>query len=400
MSSSAGGGRGSGRSEFIKTTIKVLGGDPAIGAAITDFYTPRFRETFVKWLQSIEKFVRPYEFTLGKVSSLLEVSPDSLFRDGDSSEGCFGPNVKTDNATKKKYFDRNVKKLDEYNNTVNEIVRNYCPYGTSKKEFVKDLAQKRLALERAESIYMTEGATSTSSFDIEGGSPGCELDSIEYLGKNDDIMKTWPSWDEAMKEDFKVIFEMQEDLPEIEKDAEFAVKYFRGRWYTAAPGQKFKAYNSCPATVFENRHSLCIAEVPFVYIEQSGILKLDVTTYKKFGVKVPLWLQEPLGHLEALGKNMKYDVGKVGHVPCNVKWSNNHQLDTGSSSTCLYFKAASEGSIHIVFAGLPQNSDTWYSIRISSGSISFYQAMKLTKVSFFGGFIVCFSYSFSESVLV
>ena len=75
----ASGLRQNARSEFIKTSIQVLGGNPTIGAAITDFYTPRFRETFVKWLDSVDDFVRPFEFTLGKVSSLLSKSRDLLF---------------------------------------------------------------------------------------------------------------------------------------------------------------------------------------------------------------------------------------------------------------------------------------------------------------------------------
>ena len=382
VSNAARGEQKNGRSEFIKTTIKVLGGDPAIGAAITDFYTPRFREVFVKWLNSIDDYVRPYEFSLGKISSLLSVGVESLFSDTKPNEGCFGPDVKKDNSSNKHYFERKIYLLDENNNTVDEVVRNYCPYGTSKKAFVEDMDKKKLALERAESIYMAEGPSSTSSFDIDGGPSGCELDSLEYLNGNDKIMKTWPTWAMTHKTNFKAIFEMPEDLPSIPRNAEFIVKYFRNRWYTKTPGQKFQLDSSCPAGRYEGSKYICIAEVPMTYSEQDGTIKLDLKTYEKFKVSVPFWLQQPLGRLEVMDRNTRYNVsqlGTVGRVPCNVKWSNTHQISASSISTCIYFKAASAGSINIIFAGLPQNSDTWYSIRISSGSISFYQAMKLAK---------------------
>ena len=71
----------------------------------------------------------------------------------------------------------------------------------------------------------------------------------------------------------------------------------------------------------------------------------------------------------------------VGLVPCNMKWYNSHQISTKEvgKPACLYFKAASPGGIHVVFAGLPENHKTWLSLRISSGSVSFYKAMKLKK---------------------
>ena len=38
------------RSEFVETTVEVVGGAPEIAAAIMDFYTPAFKERFVDWL--------------------------------------------------------------------------------------------------------------------------------------------------------------------------------------------------------------------------------------------------------------------------------------------------------------------------------------------------------------
>ena len=383
MSQSTGGGQQSGRSEFIKTTIKVLGGDPVIGAAITDFYTPRFREVFVKWLKSIDNYIRPYDFTLGTISSLLSISSDSLFKDSKPNQGCFGPNVKKDNRTSRYYFERVVNNKDADNNTIRETVRNYCPYGTSRESFVADLAKKKLALERAESIYMTEGPSSTSNFDIAGGTAGCELDSLDYLSGDDKQSITWPKWTTMKTDEFRVIFEMPEDLPSIAKNAEVILKFFNGRWYTKKEDESFSLANSCETQYNQTKMALCISEVPMVYSEKDGLVYLDKDIYDNFKVAVPLWLQQPLAHAEMANKNIQYDrtqINTIGFVPCNTKWSNTHQVGLrGTHPTCLYFKAASAGSIYLIFAGLPQNFKTWFSLRITSGSVSFYRSMKLKK---------------------
>ena len=48
--------------------------------------------------------------------------------------------------------------------------------------------------------------------------------------------------------------------------------------------------------------------------------------------------------------------------------------------SCMYFQAASAGSINIILAGLPENHKTWYYLRISPQGITFYQVMKIMKV--------------------
>ena len=375
------------RSEFIKTSIKVMGGNPTIGAAITDFYTPRFRETFVKWLDSVDDFVRPYEFTLGKVSSLLSSSRDLLFPNGDASTGgCFGQKVKKDDKTGMLYYLREVFVKDANNQTVKETVRNYCKYKNSD-ELESAIAKKRLALERGESIYMTEGPSSTSSFDIEAGKPGCELDALRYLSGTEETLRTWPSWENLPKSEFKVIFDMWESLPNIEKNAEYFIKYYGRRWYTRTARSEYSMGGSCLANPNKLSRKLCIVGIPVVYYPTDGIFSLDLAAYRKFNISVPLWLQQPLGRVEVLEGNINLggtQLGKSGLVPCNLKWSNAHRVllpvaKTDTAPTCLYFQAATEGSIHVMFAGLPENYKTWYSVRISKGSISFFEGMKLKK---------------------
>merc|ERR1712228_483659 len=116
------------RSEFIKTTLQVQGGDPSVAAAITDFYTPRFRETLVKWLNTISDYAKPYEFTLGKISEVLDLSPSSLFKEQTSNSGCFGLDLAVDEESGMHYYLRNISRMDAQNNSVQTIERVLCKY--------------------------------------------------------------------------------------------------------------------------------------------------------------------------------------------------------------------------------------------------------------------------------
>ena len=58
------------------------GGDPEVGALISDFYTPSFKSRFESWLTSIKDFAKPYDMTFGKISDIINVDVDSLFKVG------------------------------------------------------------------------------------------------------------------------------------------------------------------------------------------------------------------------------------------------------------------------------------------------------------------------------
>jgi len=409
-SSSEGNSKSSKNSEFVQTTLKVVGGNPAVAAAITSMFSPKFGSDFQKWLKTIDEYVRPIDFSLSSISDLALLNVEYLFASGISKEGCFTDDKKFDKEKGMYYFERNVTKKDENDDTFTETVRNYCKYKNEKKELIADLRNKKLAIERAKSIYMTEGPFSTSNFDIEGGNPGCEFDNLEYQDQEDNIMTSWPSFEEMKKRVFRAIFEMPQDLPFVKRNSEFLVKFYKNRWYTKSPqpGARFDLALSCPFRAnsimtqkdtngkeIEIKH-VCIAQLPLQYSEEDGLLKLDVDVYRKFNdvypkfnVTLPAWLgvEEPLGYVQILEQYIFHDgpakPGQVGLVPCNIKWYNAHQINVKSGNKngkCLYFKAASAGGIHIVFAGLPENKKTWISLRLSSGSVTFYRAMVLEKI--------------------
>ena len=125
--------------------------------SIMDFYTPSFREDFSQWLESIPEYPKPYEFTLGKVSQLLNMNPDSFFSSEDSNSGCFSlsEDLKFDDKKNMTYYETDIK----VNGSKVGTERHYCIFGTSKQLFLKSFTAKRLALERAENVYLSEAVS-------------------------------------------------------------------------------------------------------------------------------------------------------------------------------------------------------------------------------------------------
>ena len=369
------------RSEFIKTTVQVQGGDPSVAAAITDFYTPRFRETLVKWLNTISKYAKPYEFTLGRISEMLDLSPSSFFTEQTSNSGCFNPDAAIDDESGKHYYLRNVSRLDSQNKSVSSIVRVFCKFGYSKDTFMDSMKSMRLALERAENVYLMEGPISLTNFDVEGGRKGCQRNNIEFAMAGDEIMKTWPKSWEAMSKlsQFKVVFDMAEDLPSIRKDAEYIMKYYDNLWWTRRPSGHFSMAATCIVDTGAEK-SVCIAGVPFTYSENDGFFMLDDFTFSRYNqtIPLPLW-KKPLARAEQLEMSQieESQRGSIGFIPCNQKWSNRHRIRVDEKSKCIYFQVATAGSLYLTFAGIPSNVKTWFYLRVSPEGVSFYDSMKL-----------------------
>ena len=217
---------------------------------------------------------------------------------------------------------------------------------------------------------MTEGPSSTLFFfDLAGSHPGCENNALKYLSINDETLRTWPSRSNMQDGEFKVVFDMKQELPNIQRSTEFFVKFYDNRWYTRSTKSDYTIAASCPDKSSNLMRSFCVAGLPMIYSPSNGMFHLDLTEYGKFNISVPLWLRDPLGRAEVLDGNIEFDAsqrGKVGLVPCNVKWTNSHRVVIPTENPiCLYFQAASAGCIHIIFAGLPNNYRTWKFLLLS-----------------------------------
>ena len=371
----SGGTQSNSRSEFMQTDLEVTGGNPKIAAAIMDFYKPSFRTDFITWLTSISDYAKPYEFTLSKISKVLDVNIDSLFSDQDLKQGCFSDDAIFDKSKNMYYF--NQTRRD--NGIVIGVERHYCKFGKSKEKFVEDFQSKRLSLERAENVYMTEGPFSRSSFEIEGGNPGCESDVLDYQGKEDN--KLWPSWESMKKDIFKVVFKLPFDLPNLKSDTELLVRLHEDSWFYKLPGGTFDLPFTCPTlTDYDTDKVFCAAGLQLKYHENNGFFSISANGNNHSdlmsvgtGRYVGRLLED---ELEYPGQE-HHTIGSLHNVPCNLKWSNGLRLDPQNDKTCIHFTAASSGNIYVVFAGSPREHHTWFYLKLAQGKIQFYQGMIL-----------------------
>ena len=210
------------RSEFIETTLDVKGGSPEIAAAITDFYTPAFKSLFKKWLSSIRDYPKPYDMTFGRITELLDVNANSLFKEGNAKGGCFGTNLTKDAIG---YFFVEDVTTKNGNDTIVSFKKKYCKYGNNKDKFLEDFKGKRLALEKAITFFIAEGRFSVSSFELKAGKRGCETETLRYLSSDLAQSHTWPKWEDIKIAPFKVFFTLPFDVLMFKRNLELEVRY-------------------------------------------------------------------------------------------------------------------------------------------------------------------------------
>ena len=58
----------------------VEGGSQEIASIMSDFYAPTFKDSFLSWLESIPRFPKPFEFTMGTLGDLMDMNVMSLFK--------------------------------------------------------------------------------------------------------------------------------------------------------------------------------------------------------------------------------------------------------------------------------------------------------------------------------
>ncbi|CAH1802432.1 unnamed protein product [Owenia fusiformis] len=365
---------------YANSYLSVEGGDEEIASIISDMYDPGFKSKLEAWLQSIPEYPRPFAFHLGKITELFDMNVESLFPD-DTNQGCLGAAVKNDPATGKFYFESKKTVGKEI-----KIVKNYCKYGTSKKEFQEQFDMRRLALERAIAVYMEEGPIPSTEQLIPAGRPGCDT-SFTAFDKS-----SFPTWENLKSGPFRVIFDMDRDITGIvASDDIVQVSLKHKRWYTQRDETVLHLYDG-----FDNGQStsdltlkrISIKGLLMTYDENNGMLRItndDNNVMKKEGITISQKIVgRPIARVESLSKpneDNKEDIAsfKVA-LPCNVKWSNVHSFEPTEKGSCVKFTAASAGDIFVVFALIPSKKDTWYTVHISSDSAGVYKANKVQQM--------------------
>ncbi|XP_035660233.1 uncharacterized protein LOC118404941 [Branchiostoma floridae] len=379
-------------SKSASTHIVVEGGDQKVASIVADFYTTSFKDTFTEWLKSIPSYPKPIQMFMGTMSELLNLNFKLLFPFdmSDAADGCFSKNLLTEEGTARKYY--NVPVLVEDNNG-NETTKNekrYCDDATIE-EFQLSMDKKRLALERAIAVYMEEGPIPTTDFHLKGGNPGCQTEALTVKGGDTGVAH--PSWLDLINGDtYKIFFDLQKDInSDIKKNTEAYVVYSENRWNCHAPGESLHVYNSHTNGGSSDTNKMKVSCFGFVmtYHERTGKFYVTVDDLKasmKYLDKFPRNIvnaivarAEYISPLEHSQSNSGA-LASILEAPCNVKWSNSYQIKPAEEGgRCLYFVAASEGDIFVVFSAIPRDKTTWYHLQISFQGVALYKGMKLVK---------------------
>eukprot|EP00058_Branchiostoma_floridae_P002532 XP_002588020.1 hypothetical protein BRAFLDRAFT_89006 [Branchiostoma floridae] len=350
-------------SKSASTHIVVEGGDQKVASIVADFYTTSFKDTFTEWLKSIPSYPKPIQMFMGTMSELLNLNFKLLFPFdmSDAADGCFSKNLLTEEGTARKYY--NVPVLVEDNNG-NETTKNekrYCDDATIE-EFQLSMDKKRLALERAIAVYMEEGPIPTTDFHLKGGNPGCQTEALTVKGGDTGVAH--PSWLDLINGDtYKIFFDLQKDInSDIKKNTEAYVVYSENRWNCHAPGESLHVYNS-----HTNGGSSDTNKMKYLDKFPRNIVNAIVARAEYIS---------PLEHSQSNSGAL----ASILEAPCNVKWSNSYQIKPAEEGgRCLYFVAASEGDIFVVFSAIPRDKTTWYHLQISFQGVALYKGMKLVK---------------------
>ena len=63
------------------------------------------------------------------------------------------------------------------------------------------------------------------------------METLDYTTDKVNSAKTWPTWDQMKKGEFKVVFRLPWKIEQLATDEEFSVKLHDGDWYFKLPGE-------------------------------------------------------------------------------------------------------------------------------------------------------------------
>ncbi|XP_031555995.1 uncharacterized protein LOC116292780 [Actinia tenebrosa] len=318
---------------------------------------------------------------MGSVTDLLNFRGNDLFPDETIVWGCEINKDKLINDEKsgKSYY-MNLEK------------RVYCEF-SSREEMEYSLKRKRVSLKRAIEVYMEEGTMSISDVSLPAGEAGCQSRNPEYQSET-----TKPSWNEMTNNPkrFHVIFDMLEDLKgaihggiDIPKSMSRIVQFSQGKWYTTNGNGEFHLYDGFNngGSGDKSNKKISIFGLVLQYDESEGSLTLNQADYavsqRYFPELSELLKGRQLARVEWPTANSFTERNQraLGHLPCNLQWSNGLRFDPSDrDGKCLHFTASTKGALYVVFSAVPSNKDTWYYVEISPFGVAIYKSQRL-KVS-------------------
>ncbi|KAI8491970.1 hypothetical protein Bbelb_303430 [Branchiostoma belcheri] len=331
--------------EYSHEELVVQGGDQKIAAAITEMYTTALTTELKDWLESINDYPKPFSFVLRLVSDLLNIPFVSLFPAGDVDYGCLDRTALEDSMTK-----------------------------------------RRMALQRAVTVYLEEGRILSSDFLLPAGEAGCETAMLAFLQEDNTGVPTWE--DMTGGQEFMVVFDMPYDIPGILRAQDVVtLKFFRHKWFSTRKGFVPHLYDGYKNGGSEDVQAkkVSVQGLVMTYDEGTGVFTVTENDFKasaKLLTDLPGWVSNrevARAEYKQLLNHLSQKSDTVGDVPCSIQWSNAHRFDPTDGGKCIHFTAASEGDIFVVFASIPQNYETWIYVQITPQGVALYKAMRLQK---------------------
>ncbi|CAH1233419.1 SCUBE3 [Branchiostoma lanceolatum] len=375
--------------EYSSEKLVVQGGDQQIAAAITEMYTTALTTELKDWLESIKDNPKPFSFVLRLVSDLLNIPFDSLFPAGQVDYGCFGRrNLKIEKGTGRKYYtQKTAKPVDGNKLNVSETVTiseiRYCDF-VDRKDLKDSMVKRRLALERAVTVYLEEGRLLSTDFLLPAGEAGCETAMLAYLqGSKNGV----PTWKEIIGgKEFTVIFDMPYDVPGILQAQDvLQLKFIGHMWFSTRKGSVphlYDGYNNGGTNDVQGK-KVSVHGLVMTYDEGTGVFTVTEGDFKASALllpNLPGWIKNrriARAEYKKLLNHLSQKSDTIGDVPCSIQWTNAHRFDPTNGGKCIHFTAASEGDIFVVFASIPENHETWMYIQISPEGVALYKAMRL-----------------------
>ena len=123
-SSTEGGQEAKAQKKFTSTSVMAQGGSQEIATILSDVYSPTFKSSLTKWLQSIPKYPKAFRFLLGSIADLVNFRANDLFSRDDVDWGCEG-NVK--NMVEETRGEK-TEKYYTVTNADGSVKKFYCPF--------------------------------------------------------------------------------------------------------------------------------------------------------------------------------------------------------------------------------------------------------------------------------
>ena len=140
----------SSKSQALSSSLSfsVQGGSQDIALLITDIESPTFKQDMDNWLKSIPDYPKPYAFTIGPITDLLNFGQAALFKNHKKNWGCEAKrySLVKDKISNRMYYTVKINGTE---------TKKYCDY-VDRVSLVRDFEMRQKALRASIEVYLEE----------------------------------------------------------------------------------------------------------------------------------------------------------------------------------------------------------------------------------------------------